>query len=454
MESLWRKQVKNLSFNTNAERTIPTSEDLHYDVLVIGAGMAGLLTAYYLKKQGKKVIILEADKVASGQTGKTTAKITSQHGLKYSKLIKKIGKEKAGLYARANEEAICEYERLINEKGIDCGFERVPAFLYSQKEDNSLKEEAKAAVRLGIDAFFTLETQLPFPVTGAVCFKNQAQFSPLEFVNHIASELEILENTKVTKVKGNRVITKDKIFFAKKIVVTTHYPILNVPGFYFLRQHQERSYVLALSGCKKIDGMYYGIGEDGLSFRQAGEYLLLGGGSHRTGENVCGGKYKMLSDAAKQLFPDSKEEMRWSAQDCMPHDGLAFIGKYSVFTPHLFVATGFQKWGMSSSMIAAMILRDEICEIKNPYAKLFSPQRINICAAAPGLFHDIGISVKGLIKGWILPPKRKGAPFRCSHMGCALTWNPDEESWDCPCHGSRYDKYGKLIDNPAKISKV
>lgn len=226
--------------------------------------------------------------------------------------------------------------------------------------------------------------------------------------------------------------------------------------------------------------MYYGIDEDGLSVRQAGDYLLLGGSSHRTGDNDSGGAYEFLEKAAAQYFPDGKVEARWSAQDCMPHDGIPFIGRYSVFTPHLYVATGFQKWGMTSAMIAAMILRDELCGVKNPYAKLFRPQRFNLRASFGNLLVDVGMSIKGLTKGFLHRPGqtvdsllpghggivaidgKKYACYRdeagelhqisarCSHMGCELTWNPDEKSWDCPCHGSRFDVDGRLLDNPAK----
>lgn len=451
MESLWKKQTDLQSVKQKKEQLLP-EKGVHCDVIIIGAGMAGLLTAYYLQEQGKNVLVLEADKAASGQTGRTTAKITSQHGLKYDKMIQDIGLEKARLYARANEVAIREYEKLIQKEKIDCQFERVPAYLYSRREESSLKKEVQAAAKLGIDAFFTRETELPFPVAGAVCFGNQAQFSPLAFINGLVSKLNIRENTKVVAIKGNRIETEKAVMTADKIVVATHYPILNVPGFYFLRQHQERSYVVALSGCAKIKGMYYGIDKEGLSFRQAGDYLLLGGGMHRTGENACGGKYEQLLQAAEQYYPGSKEEAHWSAQDCMPHDGIPFIGKYSFFTPGLYVATGFQKWGMTSSMIAAMILRDELCGIENPYAKLFTPQRIHLRAAVPSLLHDIAVSVKGLFKGWVVQAVKKEAPFRCPHMGCALTWNPDEESWDCPCHGSRFTADGKLLDNPSKAS--
>lgn len=416
-----------------------------YDVIVIGAGMAGLLTAYYLQEQGKHVLVLEASEVASGQTGRTTAKITSQHGLKYSNLIENVGVEKARLYARANEAAIKEYERLIRNKGIECGFEKVPAYLYTLENPQVLKAEARAAALLGIDAFFTRETELPFVVTGAVCFRNQAQFSALDFVEYIAAELEILTHTPVSRVQGNKVIAKGMEFYADKIVVATHYPFKNIPGFYFLRQHQERSYVLALSGCEKIKGMYLGIDQEGFSFRQSGETLLIGGSSLRTGNNRVGGAYDRLRQAAGQYYPDCKELGKWAAQDCMPHDGIPFIGRYSLFTPNLYVATGFQKWGMTTSMVAAHILRDEICGVRNPFVRLFSPQRFCGKAATRNFLTDVGVSVNGLWKGVVC----RKVP-RCSHMGCELVWNPEEESWDCPCHGSRFTAEGSLLDNPAK----
>ena len=485
MESIWRKQTEEIK----PEKGVPSSkvQDTQWDVIVVGAGMTGLLTAYYLKERGKKVLVLEADRIASGQTERTTAKITSQHNLKYSKLIQTLGMKKANIYAQANEAAIREYEWLIKKYGIDCQFERVSAYMYTLKDAESLEKEAEAASSLGIKTYVTDQTELPFPVKAALCFRNQAQFSPLQFIRHLAAELEVWEHTKVVDVKGKQVLaekttlTKEKIVLAAEhIVLATHYPLKNVPGFYFLRQHQERSYVLALSGCKKITGMYYGIDEDGLSVRQAGDYLLLGGGSHRTGENETGGAYSFLEKAAAQYFPGSKVETRWSAQDCMPHDGIPFIGRYSIFTPHLYVATGFQKWGMTSAMIAAMILRDELCGVYNPYAKLFRPQRLKFRASFGNLLVDVGMSVKGLTKGLLHSPGKTVASLqpghggivtvdgkryacyrdeagelhqisaRCPHMGCELAWNPDEKSWDCPCHGSRFDVDGKLLDNPAK----
>lgn len=417
--------------------------ELEYDVIVVGAGMAGLLAAFFLKEAGKRVLVLEANEIASGQTGRTTAKITSQHAVKYSRLIQTIGNKKARLYAKANEEAIIAYEKLIQRYEIKCQFKRVPAYLYTMKEKEMLQEEAKAAASLGISAYFTTDTELPFAVEGAVCFRGQAQFDAMEFVHFLASKLEILEHRKVTKIWGKQVVTEDGIFLADKIVVATHYPIRNLLGFYFLRQHQERSYVLALLGCDRIEGMYYGVDKDGFSLRQSGDVLLFGGSGHRTGEAKHCGAYDMLAEAAHHYFPNCKEEARWSAQDCMPHDGIPFIGKYSIFTSNLYVATGFQKWGMTTSMIAALLIRDEVCGVKNPYRELFHPQRIHVYAGIKNFILDVGTSIKGLVMGLFFRP-------RCSHMGCELAWNSDEGSWDCPCHGSRFDESGEVIDNPSK----
>lgn len=420
---------------------------MKYDVIVIGAGMAGLLTAYYLQEEGKKVLVLEAKEVASGQTGRTTAKITSQHGMKYTELADKVGMKTAHLYAKANEQAISEYEKLIEKEKIDCHFKRVSAYLYTRNPEkvDLLKREADLAFLFDIRAEFTENVELPFSVEGACCFENQAEFDADAFVAHIASKVEVKEQTKVLAIRKRKILTKEGTYEADNIVVATHYPFRNFPGFYFLRQHQERSYVLALSGCHKIEGIYYGIDEDGLSFRQKGDILLLGGGTRRTGEHTCADSYGKLLEKAEEYYSDAKVEDMWSAQDCMPHDGIPFIGKYSIFMPHVYVATGFQKWGMTTSMVAAHILKDTICGKENPYSKIFSPQRFYVRAGWNDFYKDLKVSVKGLWHGWV----KQDEP-RCSHLGCGLHFNPQEERWECPCHGSRFDEKGDLLDNPAK----
>lgn len=449
MQSIWSK-------TTQVSQRKELKEDIQVKNVVIGAGMAGILIAYFLQKKGLEVIVLEADHIAGGQTKNTTAKITGQHGLLYHDMIKKAGFRRAKGYAEANEAAIQTYEEIIREEGILCQFERLPSFLYSLKEEgkDQLRNEAEAAKKLGINVCFMEKDEiqeLPFEVSGAVCFSNQAQFHPLEFIKALSEGLTIYENTNVLSVHGHVITTDKGNITAENIIFATHYPFLNVPGFYFIRQHQERSYVLALEGKEvpdKLSGMYYSIDKGGLSLRSAEGKLLLGGGSHRTGKKVCHYEkmgYSYLREQAQKYYPNAKETASWAAQDCMPHDRIPFIGKYSIFRPYWYVATGFQKWGMTSSMIAAMIISDQISGKKNPYAAVFTPQRLLFRAGIKNLCIDIGESVAGLTKG-LFGKKEE----RCTHMGCHLTWNEEEKSFDCPCHGSRFDEEGKVIDNPAQ----
>ena len=366
-ESLWSREA-------DIPPGLSLEGDIETETAVIGAGMAGLLTAYFLKRQGRKVIVLEADRIAG------------QHGLIYSSLMKKIGKDRAKLYAMANQEAVRLYEKLVTEQGIECDFRKLSSVLYSCRETDCLKREAEVAEALGLSAFFTEKTELPFRVEGAVCFEDQAQFEPLAFVKHISRELEIYENTRALSVRGNVIATDHGNVTADHIVFATHYPFINVPGFYFLRQHQERSYVLALSGAEQYENMYYGMDAGGLSFRNAGEYLLLGGSGHRTGEKTCGGAYETLAEEAVKLYPDCQIEAGWSAQDCVTHDRIPFIGRFSLYHSNWYVATGFKKWGMTTSMVAARLITDQICEVENPYESLFRPARFLHRRIDPGRF--------------------------------------------------------------------
>lgn len=422
--------------------------NLETEAVVIGGGMAGVLIAYELQKRGVQTVILEGDRLGGGQTKNTTAKVTSQHDLKYQKLIEDFGEEKAGQYARMNQRAIAAYRALIAEKQIDCDWEERPAYLYSTADDLLLREEAHAAWRLGIDAKFTTAVTLPFPVKGAVRFDGQAQFHPLKFLSAVAEELTVYEHTPVIKVEGNTLYTDHGTVTAAHIIFATHFPFVNMPGYYFLRMHQERSYVLALENAQALDGMYLGVDEGGLSLRNSGGLLLLGGGGHRTGENEAGGKYSLLREAAKRNWRSSREVAHWSAQDCIPLDGVPYIGRFSPSTSDWYVATGFQKWGMTSSMASAMVIAGLITGREDPDGAVFAPHRFEPTASAKNLWEEGKQAVTGLSKGAI--DLVSGAAPRCPHLGCELKWNPDEESWDCPCHGSRFDADGILIDGPAQ----
>ncbi len=468
MKSVWKQDVV---WKANKE----LDHDMSVNTVVIGAGIAGVLTAYLLKKRGIDTIVLEASRIGSGQTGNTTAKITSQHGLFYSKMINKVGRERLKGYALANEEAIDRFGQIIREENIDCDFERLPAVLFTTDVSNirELKKEAKSAKKLGIRAYYT-ENMTDMSLNrvnakAAVYFENQAQFHPLKFLKAISKDLIIYENTPVISVKEHTVYTRKARIEADHIVFATHYPFINIPGFYFMRQHQERSYVLVLKDRADnneratLSAMYYSMDRDGLSLRRHKDMLLLGGGSHRTGKKTtCKNDetgYTFLQRVKEKYFPKAEVVAAWSAQDCMPHDDIPFIGKYSVFRPYWYVATGFKKWGMTSSMIAAEIISFAIQKsthgkekTKVPgkgiarFALVFAPARQLFLVSFFSLIIDLWESVSGLCKGLFSSKER-----RCPHMGCRLEWNDEEKSWDCPCHGSRFTNEGELLDNPAQI---
>lgn len=445
MESIWTAETK-------IQRRDPLPGDLETPAVVIGAGMTGILTAYYLKQAGIPAVVLEADRIGSGQTKNTTAKITSQHGMIYARLTESFGGRMAAHYAEANEEALREYERLILEKKISCDFVKCPAYLYSvdmQNGETLLKREAAAAKPLGIRASFEKDSELPFPVAGTVKFEDQARFHPLKFLDRLSKEVTVYEKTKVLKVEEGLVETGRGRVSAEHIIFASHFPFINVPGYYFARMYQERSYVMAVEDAAVLEGMYLGTGPLELSFRPQGELLLAGGGNHRTGKNKRGGQYEMLKNRVKAYYPDCRETARWSAQDCMTLDGVPYIGRFSAGKSGWYVASGFGKWGMTSAMVSARILTAMIAGQACEEADIFSPQRRMTGRAVKELFIHGMHTVKGFAKR--LSPCGDGEIVpNCPHMGCRMEWNPETASYDCPCHGSRFDKEGHLIDDPAQ----
>lgn len=441
MESIWTAE-------TSIRQREPLPGDVETDAVVIGAGMTGVLTAYYLQKEGVRTIVLEADRIGSGQTKNTTAKITSQHGLVYDRIIHKMGTRRAFAYALANEEAIEEYESLIREKEIDCDFVRCPAYLYSRTKENPLHDEAYAAAKAGINAYFETDCELPFAVAGVLRFDRQARFNPLKFLAAMAEEVTVYEKTRALKVVDNRVETDRGVVTARHIIFASHFPFVNIPGYYFAKIYQERSYVVALEGAGKLEGMYLGIDRDRLSFRSCGEQLLLTGAGHRTGAGRRGGHYEKLYGLAQELFPGCHETAHWSAQDCMTLDGIPYVGQFSENRPEWYVATGFGKWGMAMAMASAGIITALIADKKNPAAYAFNQQRMFTPRTERVFFH-VAYTLTGMAKR-LLPSGNKTIVPTCPHMGCRLEWNPEEETYDCPCHGSRFDRDGHLIDGPAQ----
>lgn len=424
--TIWRQQLQMPEFpNLKGNRKT--------DVLIVGGGLAGLLCAWRLQQAGLDYLLIEADRICGGTSGKTTAKITSQHGLVYDKILRRYGSDTAKIYYDANEAALGEYRRLC--AGIECDFEKKDSFIYSTGTLQKLEAELRALDEIGAIAGFADDLPLPFHTAGAVCFPDQAQFHPLKFAAQISRGLKIVEHTPARAFEGDTVLTDYGRITAQRIIVATHFPLINKHGFYFAKQYQNRSYVIALANCLQLNGMYRDEAEDGFSFRNYGNSLLLGGSAHRTGKESAG--WAALEAAARQWYPASRLQYCWAAQDCMTLDGIPYIGKYSRRSGELYVATGFNKWGMTSAMLASMILADQIMGRDNPYAAAFSPLRTNL---HPQLAENLLESTLNLLK--------PTAP-RCPHLGCALKWNPQERSWDCPCHGSRFDEDGNLLDNPA-----
>ena len=364
MNSLWTETAELPRFEQ-------LKKDIRTDVLIIGGGMAGILCAYRLKQAGVDCVLAEASRICSGITKNTTAKLTLQHGLLYQKLIDRFGTERAKMYLEANQAALAEYRSICRK--IDCGFEEKDAFTYSLNDRKKIEKELAALERLGFEAELAESLPLPFETAGAVRFRNQAQFHPLKFISAIVKGLPIYENTRVQELTEHTAVTANGRITADKMIVATHFPFINKHGSYFLKMYQHRSYVIALENAPDVGGMYVDEADKGMSFRNAENLLLLGGGDHRTGKQ--GGNWAELEDFAGSHYPEACEKYHWATQDCMTLDGVPYIGRYSKRTPDFYVATGFNKWGMTSSMVSARILTDMITGRKNPYAPVFSPSR-------------------------------------------------------------------------------
>lgn len=478
MKSVWSNSIP---INNQSGQEFPAETE--QEVIIIGAGMAGILTACYLQKQGIHPIILEADTAGSGVTKETTAKITCGHYFIYHKLLSQLGLEKTRQYALANRLALKQYRDLITENQIDCDYEELPLYVYTTDKEKDAICELEAAKACYLDVRFAVDVELPLFTKGAVCYQEQAQFHPLKFLEALCRNLEIYEHTLVSKISGHTLYTNRGTIQGKQIVLATHYPVFNINNLIFSRLYQSRSYAMTFKDVPKLSAMYVDGSGSGYNFRSVSEELLVSGGGHRTGCNSFGGNYEALHQFTKETYPDARETLRWSTQDCMTLDGIPYIGRLSPYKPYLYAATGFNKWGMSHAMTAAMLLTDMICEKKNPFEEVFSPLRLNYSLSKRKLkehfkisydgiirkrFNKVQISIEALKRGEAAVIDSKyhhlGAykdlngqvhlvSSRCPHMGCTLNWNPEELTWDCPCHGSRLDYDGNIIKSPALSHK-
>ena len=495
MSSLW---LNSIQYKNNYKNDYDCLRgDVEADVCVIGAGIFGLSCAYYLSKLGFSVVVLDKAGIATKATGHTTAKITSEHGLFYDYLINSYGERFAGDYLEANERAIENIKGIVDAENINCDFEYQNSYVYTTKpaELRAIKDEVKAVNSLGGSCDFVTKTGLPFEVCGAVCFKNQAQFHPLKYVYGLCNSIvsnngKIYTNTLVYDLEKDsdfsyRVIANGYCVSCKFVIVATHYPFINFPGFYFAKMYQSTSYLIAIDAKKSLfNGMYISAFSPTFSYRTAKidgkNLLIIGGGDHKTGHPSCyRDTYGLLEREAKKFYPDAEVLYRWNTRDCISLDKIPYIGQYSMSLPNVFVGTGFKKWGMTSSNVAANIIVDKICGKQNKYEYVFKSSRLKpfknademknmlvqsknsllVDKLKPSNFHfdEIKNDSGGIIEinnekvGVYKAPDGKIFAVKpiCTHLGCLLSWNDVDKTWDCPCHGSRFNFKGENLYDPA-----
>lgn len=530
MNSYWINSEKNKEKYNKVEKNIET------DICIIGGGITGISTAYYLTKENLKVTVLDMGKIGFQTTGNSTAKITSQHGLFYKYLKDSKGEDFARLYYDANEDAIKNIKKIVEKEKIQCDLECQSAYVLAanREEVQKVKDEVEVVRGFGGHAEY-LEREdidknlLILNPLAAIRFKNQAQFNSYKYTIELAKICKnlganIYENTKVVDVRDEKdyyyLETEDGYKIkAKYLVITTKYPIINIPGFYFMKMYQSTSYGISIPVKEKLfDGMYITSTNPKVSLRMAkvdnniikdvvdgnienyakqdkenrkrvkekqnskidNEYVLIVvGADHKTGEKTdLSNSYKKLENITKQIYPQGKVENYWNTEDCITLDKIPYIGKYSNIWENAYVATGFNKWGITTSNIAANIITDMIIGRKNRYEDIFISTRVEPVKNRQEVGNMLKETVSSLVlKKFELPESeqaslkneegkiieiegekvgaykdKEGRIYtivpKCAHLGCELSWNNLDKTWDCPCHGSRYDYTGKMLYGP------
>lgn len=489
MNSYWEEERKNHDLFEEIK------EDKKVSVCIIGGGLTGLQTAYNLSDK-LDVVILEKDRICGSTSGKTTGKITSQHGVFYDYLINSQSKEFAKMYLEANEKAIQNIKDIVEKEEIECDLEEESSYVFTKQETklDMIKNEQKAVDKLQKEkSDYVKEIELPTEISGAIEFKNQAQFHPLKYAYGLAKAIikndgKIYENTKVTDIKRENekyvvYANKNKVI-ADYVVLATRYPIMNVPGYYFLKMYQSTSYAMVFDAKKKLfDGMYISYETPNVSFRTIRdgerELLLAVGYDYKTGTEELRDGYQRLEVIVRKMYPDAEVLYKWTAEDCISLDKIPYIGQYSSIMKNLYIATGFNKWGVTSSNVTANIITDKILQKENKYEEIFKSTRIEPIKNRQEMGDMLKEANKSILLSRFKIPKEEldnikigegkiikidntkvgvyksktGEIFKvkpiCTHLGCELYFNNIEKIWECPCHGSKFTYDGKSIEVPS-----
>lgn len=489
-------QHTSLWIGTTPQTNYPSlGNDMAVDVAVIGGGIVGLTTALLLKRSGASVAVLESKRIAEGVTGHTTAKITSAHGLIYHYLLQHVKEERARQYADANQAAIEFIASYLEENRIAADFHRTFACTYTldDKEVRSIQTEVEAASELGLPVTYTESLPLPFSVRAAICYDNQAFFHPRKYLLAMAAQIpgdgsHIFEMTRAKDVEEGspcRIMTGKGTVKADRVIVATNFPILN-RGLFFAKMTPMRSYLMAVKIEGELpEGMYINTETPIRTLRKhvtdSGEALLLvGGENHETGhDSNTIERYQKAEAFARKHFNIQEIVYRWSTQDNRPVDRIPFVGRHSQLSHRVYLATGMQGWGMTNGTAAGMILSDQIAGRPNPWSSVYDPLRFTPFLSKKFISQNIHIAkmfiVDHLPRGGkkslsdlnpgeadvVEQDNESIAAFKdeqgqvhmvspfCAHMGCKVSWNNAEESWDCPCHGSRYTHDGIVVHAPA-----
>jgi glycine/D-amino acid oxidase-like deaminating enzyme len=444
-QSLW--------FEQDSSFTVPSlQQHENCEICIIGGGLSGIYTAYLLAKQGFHVVLVEAlPQIGHGTTAFSTGKLTAQHGEIYSKLSIEQGK----LYYETNKKAI--------ENALETNppsFTRSSSFLYTQTTQGKkqLEQEAEIYKKIGIPSITTKEIELNIPIQLALGMENEGQINPLAFAQHFAQlarkyGAQLFTNTRITQMQPNKnaVITDNGYTIQyKKLILSTHYPIESLRQLYSVKLQVNRSYLTATKCSQLLQHQYFSIDEKSHTIRTAliehQPYFIYGAYGHSAGtiENTET-YYETLQNELHEYFELPAPSYCWSAQDMMTSDQLPYIGQLSKNDDSLYIATGFNKWGLSSSLVAGEILTNLIQKIMPPAAELYLPTRSLLGRQIYFMLQTGGFVSKELVKGYVT---RSHTP-RCTHLGCKTRWNEADQTWDCPCHGSRYNEKGQVVEGPA-----